>query len=93
MFTTFADKRTATKAPNTPPIRGNVAPVRVRNLWERPLVLSNSLSRSRRLTTLPSIPAAGFAIDEVVADNGVSGVATRLIERLEGRRLRMRVSC
>ena len=31
--------------------------------------------------------AAGFAIDEVVADNGVSGVATRLVERPEGRRL------
>jgi DNA invertase Pin-like site-specific DNA recombinase len=31
--------------------------------------------------------AAGFVIDEVVADNGVSGIATRLIERPEGRRL------
>ena len=31
--------------------------------------------------------AAGFAIDEVVADNGVSGVSTRLTERPEGRRL------
>src|SRR5271163_2429237 len=31
--------------------------------------------------------AAGFVIDEVVADNGVSGIATRLVERLEGRRL------
>ena len=31
--------------------------------------------------------AAGFAIDEVVADNGVSGVSTRLKERPEGRRL------
>ena len=31
--------------------------------------------------------AAGFAIDKVVADNGVSGVATRLVERSEGRRL------
>jgi putative DNA-invertase from lambdoid prophage Rac len=31
--------------------------------------------------------AAGFAIDEVVADNGVSGVNTRLVERTEGRRL------
>jgi putative DNA-invertase from lambdoid prophage Rac len=30
---------------------------------------------------------AGFAIDEVIADNGGSGVATRLIERPEGRRL------
>jgi len=25
--------------------------------------------------------AAGFVIDEVVADNGVSGIATRLVER------------
>jgi putative DNA-invertase from lambdoid prophage Rac len=31
--------------------------------------------------------AAGFAIDEVIADNGVSGISTRLIERPEGRRL------
>jgi putative DNA-invertase from lambdoid prophage Rac len=31
--------------------------------------------------------AAGFAIDEVVADNGVSGLHTRLIERPEGKRL------
>ena len=31
--------------------------------------------------------AAGFTIDEVVADNGVSGVHTRLAERQEGRRL------
>jgi putative DNA-invertase from lambdoid prophage Rac len=30
---------------------------------------------------------AGFAIDEVVSDNGVSGVSTRLVERTEGRRL------
>jgi putative DNA-invertase from lambdoid prophage Rac len=32
--------------------------------------------------------AAGFVIDEVVADNGVSGVHTRLDERPEGKRLR-----
>src|SRR5499427_10262168 len=31
--------------------------------------------------------AAGFTIDEVVADNGVSGLHTRLVERPEGRRL------
>ncbi len=31
--------------------------------------------------------AAGFVIDEVVADNGVSGVHTRLAERPEGKRL------
>src|SRR5215468_5173145 len=31
--------------------------------------------------------SAGFAIDEVVADNGVSGLSTRLVERPEGRRL------
>jgi putative DNA-invertase from lambdoid prophage Rac len=30
---------------------------------------------------------AGFKIDTVVADNGVSGVSTRLAERTEGRRL------
>jgi putative DNA-invertase from lambdoid prophage Rac len=28
--------------------------------------------------------AAGFAIDEVVADNGVSGLHSRLVERPEG---------
>jgi putative DNA-invertase from lambdoid prophage Rac len=31
--------------------------------------------------------SAGFAIDEVVSDNGVSGLSTRLVERPEGRRL------
>lgn len=31
--------------------------------------------------------AAGFHIDEVVADDGVSGIATRLRDRPEGRRL------
>ena len=31
--------------------------------------------------------AAGFVIDEVVSDDGVSGVSTRLVERPEGRRL------
>ena len=31
--------------------------------------------------------AAGFAIDRVVADHGVSGVSTRLAERPEGKRL------
>jgi putative DNA-invertase from lambdoid prophage Rac len=31
--------------------------------------------------------ASGFTIDEVVADHGVSGVTTRLVERTEGRRL------
>jgi putative DNA-invertase from lambdoid prophage Rac len=31
--------------------------------------------------------AAGFAIDRVLADHGVSGVSTRLAERPEGRRL------
>jgi putative DNA-invertase from lambdoid prophage Rac len=31
--------------------------------------------------------AAGFPIDEVVADNGVSGLHSRLVERPEGRRL------
>src|SRR5712671_4285627 len=30
--------------------------------------------------------AAGFTIDEMVADNGVSGLHTRLVERPEGRR-------
>ena len=31
--------------------------------------------------------SAGFTIDEVVSDNGVSGLSTRLVERSEGRRL------
>jgi putative DNA-invertase from lambdoid prophage Rac len=31
--------------------------------------------------------AAGFVIDEVVSDNGVSGVSTRLAERSQGKRL------
>jgi putative DNA-invertase from lambdoid prophage Rac len=36
---------------------------------------------------LAQAQAADFVIDEVVADNGVSGIATRLMERPEGRRL------
>jgi putative DNA-invertase from lambdoid prophage Rac len=36
---------------------------------------------------LAQAKAAGFAIDDVVSDNGVSGIATRLVERPEGRRL------
>ncbi|HWN50304.1 MAG TPA: recombinase family protein, partial [Xanthobacteraceae bacterium] len=31
--------------------------------------------------------SAGFTIEEVVSDNGVSGLSTRLVERSEGRRL------
>ena len=31
--------------------------------------------------------AAGFVVDEVVSDHGVSGISTRLKERAEGRRL------
>src|SRR5215470_18077016 len=31
--------------------------------------------------------SAGLTIDEVVADNGVSGLHSRLVERTEGRRL------
>jgi putative DNA-invertase from lambdoid prophage Rac len=36
---------------------------------------------------LAQAQTAGFVIDDVVADNGVSGIATRLVERPEGRRL------
>jgi putative DNA-invertase from lambdoid prophage Rac len=36
---------------------------------------------------LAEAQAAGFVIDDVVADKGVSGIATRLFERPEGRRL------
>jgi DNA invertase Pin-like site-specific DNA recombinase len=36
---------------------------------------------------LAQAKGAGFAIDEVVADNGVSGISTRLQDRPEGRRL------
>lgn len=36
---------------------------------------------------LTSATQAGFIIDEVIADHGVSGVSTKLSERKEGRRL------
>ncbi|MGA7325531.1 MAG: recombinase family protein [Rhodomicrobium sp.] len=36
---------------------------------------------------LAQATAAGFAIDEVLADNGTSGIGTRLIDRPEGKRL------
>jgi putative DNA-invertase from lambdoid prophage Rac len=36
---------------------------------------------------LAQAQSAGFVVDDVVADNGVSGLSTRLTERPEGRRL------
>jgi DNA invertase Pin-like site-specific DNA recombinase len=36
---------------------------------------------------VPKWRAAGFVIDEVIADNGVSGLSTRFTERPQGRRL------
>jgi putative DNA-invertase from lambdoid prophage Rac len=36
---------------------------------------------------LAQAKAAGFAIDEVISDNGIWGIATRLTDRPEGRRL------
>lgn len=46
-----------------------------------------STSEQTAAHQLTQATAAGFAIDEVVADEGVSGVATRLQERPQGRRL------
>jgi putative DNA-invertase from lambdoid prophage Rac len=56
--------------------------------------MSQTILYARVSTTDQTIPhqetqarAAGFEIDEVIADHGVSGVATKLGERPEGKRL------
>ncbi|WP_414900231.1 recombinase family protein [Rhizobium cremeum] len=51
-------------------------------LYARVSTLEQNLSHQRT-----QAEAAGFVIDEVIADEGVSGVSTRLQERPEGRRL------
>lgn len=51
-------------------------------LYARVSTLEQTISHQRT-----HAEAAGFAIDEVVADHGVSGVSTRLVDRPEGRRL------
>jgi putative DNA-invertase from lambdoid prophage Rac len=52
-------------------------------------ILYARVSTSNQTTThqKTQAEAAGFKIDRVVADEGVSGVSTRLSERTEGRRL------
>ncbi|ADE85019.1 recombinase family protein [Rhodobacter capsulatus] len=51
-------------------------------LYARVSTADQTLSHQRTQAEM-----AGFVIDEVVADHGVSGVSTRLRERAEGRRL------
>lgn len=51
-------------------------------LYARVSTLEQNLSHQRT-----QAEAAGFVIDEVIADEGVSGVSTRLQERHEGKRL------
>lgn len=51
-------------------------------LYVRVSTLDQNLSHQRT-----QAEAAGFVIDEVVADEGVSGVSTKLAERPEGKRL------
>jgi putative DNA-invertase from lambdoid prophage Rac len=53
------------------------------------IVLYARVSTSEQTIQNPEAQAraTGFAIDHVVADDGVSGIATRLVERPEGRRL------
>jgi len=51
-------------------------------LYARVSTLDQNLSHQRT-----QAEAAGFVIDEVIADEGVSGVSTRLADRPEGRRL------
>ncbi len=51
-------------------------------LYARVSTLEQNLSHQRT-----QAEAAGFVIDEVIADEGVSGVSTRLRERPEGKRL------
>ena len=51
-------------------------------LYARVSTAEQTIAHQRR-----QAEAAGFAIDEVVADDGVSGVSTRLADRAQGRRL------
>ncbi|WP_422019042.1 recombinase family protein [Roseibium sp.] len=53
-----------------------------RILYARVSTTDQSLEHQRQQAI-----SAGFEIDETVADHGVSGVSTRLLERPEGRRL------
>lgn len=55
----------------------------------RPTILYARVSTAEQTIEhqLAHARAVGFVIDDVVSDNGVSGVSTRLIERPEGRRL------
>jgi|ERR1700733_1451255 len=46
--------------------------------------LAKELARNHEVT---HAQAAGFAVDEVASDNGVSGISTRLAERDQGERL------
>src|SRR5690554_3415517 len=65
-----------------------------RNPYERNLTMSRTILYARVSTADQNLDhqrtqaeAAGFAIDEVIADQGVSGVSTKLSERPEGKRL------
>jgi resolvase-like protein len=62
-------------------------PVADENRAERVLSRVRAADTGRIEHQLAQAKAAGFAIDETVSDNGVSGVSTRLVERPEGKRL------
>jgi putative DNA-invertase from lambdoid prophage Rac len=51
-------------------------------LYARVSTLDQNIAHQRR-----QAEAAGFAIDQVIADEGVSGISTRLKDRPQGRRL------
>jgi putative DNA-invertase from lambdoid prophage Rac len=51
-------------------------------LYARVSTLDQNIAHQRR-----QAEAAGFAIDEVIADEGVSGISTQLKDRPQGRRL------
>src|SRR5215471_18326886 len=51
-------------------------------LYARVGTLDQNIAHQRR-----QVEAGGFAIDEVIADEGVSGISTQLKDRVQGRRL------
>ena len=51
-------------------------------LYARVSTAEQTIAHQRR-----QAEAAGFKIDEVVTDEGVSGISTRLVDRPQGRRV------
>jgi putative DNA-invertase from lambdoid prophage Rac len=73
---------TANPAGDAPADKGKVTSGRRTVLYARVSTADQTLAHQRE-----QAEAAGFRLDEVVADHGVSGVGTRLADRPQGKRL------